>query len=389
MLATRGVRAIADGVMSASLTAILLARGLNESAVGLVSTATLLGSATSLLLITRFAAQLRPYRVLMGMSLLMIVTGLTFASTGDLAVLLVVSIIGPLNPSSGDVSPFLPAEQTIVGSASTGEARTRAFARFSLVASGGAAIGAFLAGPLAALGRRLGFDGSGGVAVNAVFYAAIGLLVLPIYLKCMRGGSHATAVSSPGRLGPSRKTIRELTAIFALDSGGGGMVLNSILALWMLGRFGFDIGRVGLVLGFMSLASATSALAAPKLASRFGLVETMVVTHAVANVFLIAAAFAPTAPTAVACLIVRALLSQLDVPPRTSLVMALVTPAERSAAAAFTNLPRSVATATTPLLAGAMLDHSTFGWPLVAGGTMKLVYDALLWKRFRHRQPPR
>ena len=374
--------------MSTSLTGLLLARGLDKSTVGLVSTATLLGSATSLLLITRFASQLRPYRILLGMSILMILTGLTFASTGAVAILVLVAVIGPLNPSTGDVSPFLPAEQTIVGSAFSGEARTRAFARFSLVASSGAALGAFLAGPLSTLGRRVGFDASRGIALNALFYAGIGLLVLPMYVTMIGRGTQCAAVSKPGRLGPSRNIIRELTAIFALDSGGGGMVLHSILALWMLGRFGFDLGRVGLVLGCMSLASATSALAAPKLASRYGLVETMVITHLVANVFLIAAAFAPSAPIAIGCLIVRALLSQLDVPPRTSLVMSLVTPEERSAAAAFTNLPRSVATATTPLLAGAMLQHSTFGWPLVAGGLLKIAYDILLWKRFRHRQPP-
>jgi MFS family permease len=387
MLTTRGMRAVADGLMSTSLTTLLLARGLPKSAVGIVSTATLLGSATTLVAITRFASRLRPYRVLLAMSLLMTATGVVFATTGSFVVLLLVSVIGPLNPSSGDVSAFLPAEQTIIGSAHDAAERTRAFARFSLVATGGAALGAFLAGPISHLGTR--WKMSPGVSLNPLIYAAIGLLVMPIYVRGVGRVDQPSAVTSPTRLGPSKRVIQELTAIFALDSAGGGMVLYSIIALWMKGRFGFDLGRIGAVLGFMSLASAASALAAPKIANRIGLVETMVSTHMVANVLLIGAAFAPNSGMAVAFLIARSLLSQLDVPPRTSFVMSLVTPAERSAATAFTNLPRSIATASTPLLAASMLQHSTFGWPLVVGGAMKLAYDVLLWKRFRHRQAPR
>ncbi len=371
--------------MSTSLTALLLSRGLSKSSVGIVSTATLLGSATSLILVTRFAHILRPHRVLIAMSFLMALTGFMFAASGSFAVLLLVSVIGPLNPSTGDVSPFLPAEQTIIGSTFEGEARTRAFARFALVASGGAAIGAFLAGPLSSVGRRVGFDSTNGVALNPLIYGCIGLLVLPIYVVTIGRSSQSPAVTNPSRLGPSKRVIRELTAVFALDSAGGGMMLYSIIALWMRGRFNFDLGRIGAVLGFMSLASAASALLAPKLSARFGLIETMVFTHVIANLLVVAAAFAPNAPVAVGCLVGRSLLSQLDVPPRSSFIMSLVTAPERSAAAAFTNLPRSIATASTPLLAAWMLQHSTFGWPLVVGGILKLIYDLLLWIRFRGR----
>ncbi len=387
MLATRGLRAIGDGIMSTSLTALLLAQGLPKSAVGVVSTATLLGSATSLVLISRFAMHLKPLRVLIAMGLFMAFTGIVFATTGSLVALVLVALIGPLNPSTGDVSPFLPAEQTVVGSAFEGHARTKAFAQFSLVASAGASLGAFLSGPLARLGRLFGLDSTNGVALNPLVYASIGMMVIPVYVVAVGRTQQPIAVSAPVRLNESRRIIRELTAVFALDSAGGGMVLFSIIALWMKGRFSFDLGQIGLVLGFMSLASAVSALSAAKLSARFGLVETMVFTHAPANVLLIAAAFAPTAPVAVACLIARSLLSQLDVSPRTSFVMSLATPAERSAAMAFTNLPRSIATASTPIIGAFLLQHSTFGWPLVIGGGLKLVYDALLWIRFRDRIP--
>lgn len=382
ILATRGLRAVGDGVMSASLAPLLLSRGFNGRTVGLITTATLLGSATSLLAVTRLSRTLRPLIVLMGMSVLMAVTGFTFAASGTLAVLLIVSVIGPLNPSSGDVSAFLPAEQTIVSSGFEGSARTRALARFALVASAGAALGAFLAGPISRLGRVLGFRTTEGIAFGAVVYGIIGLVVLPIYLWTSRR-AQSGAVAKPGRLGPSRRIIYELTAVFALDSAGGGMVVNSLIALWLAQRFDFTLGRIGFVLGLMSLASAASALLSPRLSARFGMVETMALTHAPANVLLIVAAFAPSPQLAVLCLAGRSLLSQLDVPPRVAFVMSLVRPEERSATAAFTNLPRSIATASTPWLGGWLLTKSSFGWPLVIGGSMKLAYDALLWIRFR------
>ena len=382
ILTTRAMRAVGDGLLSASLSPLLIARGFNGRTIGLVTTATLLGSAVNLILVSRFASVLRPGRVLLAMSILMAVTGFVFASTGVLAILVLIAVIGPLNPSSGDVSPFLPAEQTLVSSAYEGRARTRALARFALVASAGASAGAFLAGPIAHLGRRLGFTATNGIAFAPLVYGAIGVAVIPIYLTTMKRTT-SLSVIKPGRLGPSRQIIVRLTAVFALDSAGGGMVVNTIIALWLKRRFDFSLGRIGLVLGLMSLASAASALLAPKLSARFGLVETMALTHAPANVLVIAAAFAPNPQLAVGCLGVRALLSQLDVPPRVAFVMSLVTPEERSAASAFTNLPRSIATASTPLLGGWLLTKSTFGWPLVLGGLMKLAYDALLWTKFR------
>jgi predicted MFS family arabinose efflux permease len=384
--ATRGLRAVADGLMSTSLATLLGTRGFSARSVGLVSTATLLGSASALLIVTRFAHQLKPLRVLIGMSILMAITGLAFAAGLPLWVLLLVAVCGPLNPSSGDVSAFLPAEQTVLGSAYEGSARTRALARLTLVAAGGAAAGAFLAGPLGALGRRIGFDGTRGTAFLAAVYGLIGLAVLPIYVR-VAGANRSAAVSTPQRLGPSRSVVIRLASVFALDSAGGGLVVYSIIALWLRARFGFELGQVGAALGSMSLAAAASSQLAPRLADRFGLVETMVFTHLPANLLLIAAAFAPTPLIAVTLLILRSLMSQLDVAPRVSLVMSLVTPAERSAASAFTNLPRSLATASTPLLGAWMLEHSTIGWPLVAGGVLKIVYDILLWVGFRHRSP--
>ena len=385
IFATRAMRGVADGIMSASLTVLLLERGFGQRSVGIISTATLIGSASSLILIARFADRMTPYRVLLVMSSLMVVTGVTFGLSAWLPLLLLIAVIGPLNPSSGDVSAFLPAEQTVIGSSVEAHERTKTMATFSFVALGGSAVGAFLAGPIGTFGRSHGFASTNGVALTALVYAAIGAAVIPIYVATV-GRSMIASIRTPSRLGPSKKIIRELTVVFALDSAGGGMVVYSILALWLRGRFGFSLGRIGTVFGFMSLASALSARLASRLSNKFGLVKTMVFTHAPANVLLIAAAFAPSAPVAVGLLIARSLLSQMDVPPRVSFVMSLVTPAERSAASAYTNLPRSVATASTPLLAAYLLQRSTFGWPLLIGGSLKLAYDILLWFRFKNHE---
>jgi MFS family permease len=380
---TRGLRGLADGLMSAGLAALLIGRGFPEHAVGQISTATLLGSAILLILIARFAAVLRPYRVLLIMASLMVVTGLTFAFSTSLLVLVAISLIGPLNPSSGDVSPLLPAEQTVVGSACEGSARTRALAQFSLIALSGAALGSFLLGPISNLGKRLDF-GADGVAFAPLVYAAIGLVIIPVYIVSLKQ-AQPLAVTHPKSLGPSRSVIYELTAVFCLDSAGGGIVVYSIISLWLAKRFDFSAGRVGVVLGCMSLASAASALLAPKISARIGLVETMVLTHLPSNLLLIGAAFASTAQVAVGLLVARSLLSQMDVPPRVSFVMSLVTPAERSAASAFTNMPRSIAAASTPLVGAWLVQQSEFGWPLVIGGGLKILYDVVLWVRFRPR----
>ncbi len=386
LLATRSVRAVADGLVAASLATMLATRGHDERTLGLVVTATLLGSAATLIAMTRFPRQITPHRVLVATAVLMAVTGLVFGLVGALVVLVPVAIIGPLNPTGGDVSAFLPAEQALIANRSSGSARTRMFARYALVGSFGTAIGAWSAGPVARLGRRWGLLSTDGTALVFLAYAAVGFAVAVAYFLIARADGTATSLTpavSQTRLGPSRRRVYELSAVFALDSAGGGLVANALVAAWLHLRFHFDLSQVGLVLGLATLASAVSALAAPRLTLRFGLVETMVFTHFPANALCIAAGLSPNAPVAVVLLVLRALLSQLDVPPRQAFVMSVVEPEERSAAAAFTNLPRSLAAASTPIFGGWLLHWSTIGWPLVIGGTIKAIYDVILYVRFR------
>ena len=197
--------------------------------------------------------------------------------------------------------------------------------------------------------------------------------------------SRQSAASEP--LGKSRKVVYQLAALFSLDAFGGGFVVQSMLAYWLFRRFHLSVGAAGTLFLVTGMFAAASGFVAAWLAARIGLVRTMVFTHLPANCLLIAAAFMPSMRPAVVMLILRSLLSSMDVPARTSYVMAVVSPAERAAAASVTNVPRSLAAALPPIAAGAMLDHSTFGWPLVIAGSAKIVYDLLLLRHVRHVKP--
>jgi MFS family permease len=204
----------------------------------------------------------------------------------------------------------------------------------------------------------------------------------------MRHG-RAPAAGAPRRtpLRHSRRIVLRLTALFALDSFGGGFAIDSLLAFWLFLRFDLALHEIGAVFFAARTLSALSQLLSPRLAARYGLIETMVFTHIPANVFLILAAFMPTAPLAVGFLLLRMTLSSMDVPARQSYVMSVTPPEERAAAASITNVPRSLTSAISPMLAGLLLQVSTFGWPLVAGGILKIVYDLLLLAQFRRIRP--
>ncbi len=381
-LVTRAARAVADGLVAASFATLIHSRGFDDRTLGWLVTATLLGSATMLLAVTRRPDVLTPRRVLLLCGVLMVATGLAFTTTGLLVVLVPLAVIGPLNPTGGDVSAFLPAEQSLIADVTDDSNRSKVFARYSLAGFVGAAVGSLVAGPIANVGRSMGFSETEGSALAPLVYAAIGCCVSIAYIRATRRDRIANPVT-PSRLLESKARVHRLAAVFALDSAGGGFVGTALVAAYLSRRFDFALGQIGLVLAVASLASATSSLLAPRLSKRFGLVETMVFTHAPANILCIAAGFAPNASLAVGLLIARAVLSQLDVPARQTFVMSVVPASERSAAAAFTNLPRSLAAASTPPIAGWLLYHSRFGWPLILGGGLKLFYDGLLFVLFR------
>jgi hypothetical protein len=218
-----------------------------------------------------------------------------------------------------------------------------------------------------------------------VLYAVIGVAVWILYLRIPAPGAEEAKPTAP--LGPSRAIVWRLAGLFSLDSFAGGLTLNALLALWLFERFGMSLTAAGAFFFWTGLLGATSQLVAPLLARRIGLVNTMVFTHIPASLCLIAAAVAPTLELALGLLLARSALSQMDVPARSAFVMAVVTPAERPAAASFTAVPRSLASAISPSLTGAMFAAGAMAAPLVACGVLKIAYDLALFAAFRRTQP--
>jgi MFS family permease len=387
LLQTRGLRALGDGLVSVVLASYLTAIGLSDLRIGIVVTATLLGSA-ALTLTVGFRAHAYPRRRLLQLvSLLMVATGLGFAAFTDFWPLAVVGVIGTLNPSGGDVSVFLPTEQALLPATVPDEQRTALFARYSLVGTLFAAVGAACAGLPGWLDDVLDISSTTALRGTFLAYALIGLVVLVRYRR-LSPAVERDGPAAQHALGPSRRTVYRLAALFSLDAFGGGFVITALVVLWLQRRFDLSLAVSGAVFFWAGLLSAFSALVAVRIARRIGLVRTMVFTHLPANGLLVLTAFMPNATLAVACLLGRAALSQMDVPVRTSYVMAVVTPEERPAAAGVTNVPRSLASALPPIAAGWMLSQSTFGWPLVLGGSIKALYDLLLLRQFRDLRPP-
>jgi len=383
LLVARALRAFADGYMAILLPAYLLAIGLGTLEVGVVATATMLGSALATVAVGAWGHRFRAHRLLRGAALLMALTGIGFASSSSFWPLLVVAFFGTLNPSSGDVSVFLPLEHARLAGAARGHARTALFARYSLFGAVAAALGALAAAVPAGLVAR---GVSDLVALRAMFllYGAVGVLVWLLYRRQPQPArDDAADASRPAPLGPSRAIVVRLAALFSVDAFAGGLVVNSLMALWLLERFGLSLAQAGAFFFWAGLLSAASQLAAPVVARRIGLLNTMVFTHIPANVCLVLAASASSLPVALALLFIRSALSQMDVPTRTAYVMAVVTPAERPAAASFTAVPRSLAGALSPTLSGALFAAGWIAAPLVACGVLKICYDLTLWRSCR------
>jgi predicted MFS family arabinose efflux permease len=352
-----------------------------------VVTATLLGSATLTLVVGTRAHRIAGRDLLLRLSWLVVATGLAFAVTSDVWILAAIGFIGTINPSGGDVSVFLPTEQALLPATVPDHRRTALFARYSVTATFAAAIGSAAAGLPEWIGHLVGVDRSTALRWVFVAYAATGLALRHRYLRLTRP-PRIHDMTERRALGESRHTVYRLAALFSIDAFGSGFAVTAIIVLWLQHRFDLSLAVSGAIFAWAGVLSAGSQLAAVPLARRIGLVRTMVYTHIPANVLLMAAALMPTAPLAVACLLGRSALSQMDVPARTSYVMAIVAPEERAAAASVTNVPRSLASALSPLAAGWLLDRSDVGWPLLIAGALKIVYDLALLARFRSVRPP-
>jgi MFS family permease len=380
---TRGIRGLVDGLVSIALASYLTGLGFSPFQVGAIVTGTLLGSAAITLAVGLLGYRLSRRSVLLGAAVLMVLTGLGFAGLTSFWPLMVVGVAGTLNPSSGDVSVFLPTEQAALAHTVAGPARTMMFARYNLVGSLAGAVGALLSAVPAVAAGRLGISLLAAQRGVFVFYALCAVVSAAIYVSLSPALEVPPSQVARRPLAESRAVVLRLAALFSVDSFGGGFIVQSLLVLWLYRRFQLDARTTATVFFVAGALSGLSQLMSPRIAARVGLIRTMVYTHLPSNVFLILAAFMPSASLSITFLLLRTAVSQMDVPARQAFVMAVVPPEERAAASTVTNVPRSLAAGLAPLLAGALLGRTSFGWPLVIGGTLKAIYDLALLVQFR------
>ena len=375
LLLTRFTRLFAYGALSVVLVFYLTSLGFTTSQVGLLLTLTLVGDiVVSLFLATR-ADRLGRRRMLVIGAILMAAAGLTFAVTPNFLLLVVAGTIGVISPSGNEVGPFLPIEQAALAHVVPAEARTSVFAWYTLVGALATAFGSLAAGVLS---RGQHYRGI------VLLYAAFGgvLLVLFTLLTPAAEVAAAPATSFLG-IGASRRTVLKLSGLFALDSFGGGFVVQTFAAYWFYLRFGVRPETLGAIFFGANILAGISALLASRLAKRFGLVNTMVFTHLPSNVLLIMVPLMPSLPLAILVLFARFSISQMDVPTRQSYVMAVVRPEERSAAAGITGVARTAGAAIAPTFVGLLFSRpSLINAPFFIAGSLKIIYDVWLYRAF-------
>jgi MFS family permease len=382
------------GFLAVVLVLYLDAAGLDPLAIGVVLTLTLVGDAVLSLWLTTHADRFGRRRVLIVSSLLVVVAGAVFAATDWLPLLVLAGVIGVISPTGNEVGPFLAVEQASLSEVVSARRRTATFAWYNLAGYVATATGALGAG---LLGQAL--IGAGWPALEAyravvAVYAAIGLAMA---VMAWRLGDEIEVVSTAGTddgvvrrlgLGRSRSVVFRLSALFSLDAFAGGFIPQSLMAYWFTLEFGVSPAALGAIFFAANLLAAVSSLSAARIAARIGLIETMVFTHLPSNVLLLLVPLMPTLPLAVAVLLLRFSLSQMDVPTRQSYVMAVVDPDERSAAAGVTGIARTVGAAISPSISTVLIASAgTAAIPFFIAGGLKIVYDLLVYRDFRSVRP--
>jgi len=382
----RAVRGFGDGFAVIILPAYLSAIGHSPAQIGIIAAAALLGSALATLLIGALAFRHALKKLLILGAVLMAATGLAIPNVEHLAVIVMVVFVGTMNPSTGDLGMLVPLEHAAVAQGVTHETRTRAFARYSLTGALATAAGALAAAAPDFL-TGFGMGATDAMRVMFYFYAVLGIASIVLYAS-MPPVQAKEASAPPAPLGPSRGIVYKLAALFSIDAFAGGFAVPALVALWLFERFEMSLAEASLFFFWSNVLSAFSYPVAAWLSKRIGLVNTMVFTHIPSSLCLILAAFAPNLTIALLLLLVRSALSQMDVPTRTSYVMAVVTPPEQPAATSITAVPRTLASSISPAFAGILLATSFSGLPLVICGALKIVYDVALLYSFRHIRPP-
>jgi predicted MFS family arabinose efflux permease len=394
------VRLFGFGLLAVVLVLYLSALGLSEGRIGLLLTLTLLGDTAVSLLFTTRADRVGRRRMLLGGAALVVLAGAVFAVTRSFALLLLAATLGVISPAGNEVGPFLAIEQAALAQRLTADRRTGVFAWYSLVGSFATAAGALAGGALASGMERAGLGELASYRAVVVAYAALGLVLLALF-TCLSPEVEAPAPSEahqgrrpglPGRalgLHRSRPVVTKLAGLFSVDAFAGGFVVQSFVSYWFHRKFGASPALLGAIFFGANVLAGISALSAAWVARKIGLVRTMVFTHLPSNVLLIAVPLMPTLPLAMAALLLRFSISQMDVPTRQSYTMAVVEPDERSAAAGLTGIARTIGAALAPVAAGPLYAAAALASaPFFIAGGLKIVYDLALFTAFKAVEPP-
>lgn len=387
LFSARSVRLFAYGALSVVLALYLHEVGLTGAQIGLLFTLTLAGDAGISLWITTTADRIGRKKMLLLGSGLMILAGVVFSLTGNIVLLMIAAIIGVISPSGNEIGPFLSLEQAALAEILPSEQRTRAFAWYNVAGSLATACGALAGGFLSQGLKHAGFSELASYKAVILGYAACGVVL--IFLFFFLSSAVEAAVTAPAKarvlgLHKSRGVVMKLSALFALDAFAGGFVIQSMVAYWFHIKFGIDAGVLGSIFFGANILAGVSALLAVKIASRIGLINTMVFTHIPSNILLCLVPFMPDLSLAITVLLLRFSISQMDVPTRQSYTMAVVAPDERSAASGVTGIARSVGAAISPALSGVFLAYpALLSAPFLVAGGLKIVYDLLLYRSFR------
>ncbi len=395
LFSTRTVRMFAYGFLSVVLMLYLAQVGLSESEIGLLLTLTLVGDTVISLWITTSADRLGRRRMLILGALLMVFAGVIFAVTRNFWLLLLAAIVGVISPSGYEVGPFLSIEQAALSQVVSDERRTKVFAWYNLIGSFATALGSLIGGLLAEGMQGRGWSALAGYRLVVIGYGGMGLILGLLFSRTSPGIEVARKDEASGTLKArfglhrSGKVVLKLSALFSLDAFAGGFVLQSMVAYWFHVRFGVEAALLGTIFFGANILAGLSALSAAWVASKIGLVRTMVFTHIPSNILLMLVPLMPNLPLAITMLLLRFSISQMDVPTRQSYTMAVVSPDERSAAAGITGIARTTGASLSPVITGPLLAQAALvNLPFFLSGGLKIIYDLLLYRSFRSVRPP-
>jgi len=384
------LRSMSTGMLGVVLAVYLSRHGLSATWIGAVIAAGLAGSAAATAWISyrvdgigrrRALALLALFSAFGGVALILFRSGPALIATGFLSM---------LNGMGTDRSAAFAIEQASIPNLVGDRRRTWTLSWYNVVLDCGGALGA-LGGALPVVIQRVS-----GVALDTAYvwvfagYSIVNLASAALYLFLSDQIEPEKTVSAESLVPTphTRTIVRRISTLFALDAGGGGFLADALLAYWFFQRFGLNEQSLGMLFFIVRILNATSHLGAAWLAGRIGLVNTMVFTHLPSSLFLLAVPFAPSFPVAAGLLLAREALVEMDVPTRQSYVAAMVQPHERVYASGITNLTRTLSWAATSSAAGALMQYVAFSAPLLLGGGMKVIYDLLLYRGFRHLKPP-